>query len=774
MMATRRLGMVLASPQPMVVALLALLLQATATQSALLAGWLGIDGSIALVATAACFEYLLLAAARVPRWVPLVLAVPLCALVVVPVTAAAAPAGVPLGTAYLRAIPNGFTDADRWSFEVLLAIAFWAGAAWLGWWALGERRGLVAAIPAFAWLAVDFLNADSPGNLTGIVLAGTALSLMLIAATTLEGLGAAAWRLRVSALPGTGSRFSGMAIAAVAGLIALGLFLPPLTTTDLSGRLFGKPHAPPGPGGSSSSVPGAVGSVQFNSSTNPGGSLVSHPIPALRYTSDAGGTYLAIAYDSDFNRGDWFVASTQAPHHFSFGVSAGDLPVDHSAGAGGPLQARRTVNATVTVLAAGATGDPPQAVFPGEPVSTSVGGVLSGFGTPQGGGQGLFVTVDGLQLAKTAAPSVQTAGEVSDATADQLRAAGTSYPLWVTGGLDPVTGDTYPGFLALPDDGSNSIATIRALAQQWAGSSNPYDAATAIETHLRSEYHYTLTPPSPPSGVWPLVFFLTQSKQGYCQYYASAMGTMLRSLGIPARLVNGYGPGHPLGGAGAQSPYQVNSSDAHTWVEAWFPHYGWVTFEPTPPSNEGDYVPFPRGGTTTATPTPGASETATPRATATPRPTATASSGAGTVTPSAGPPAAFSVGLPVAGAVLLVIATLIVWLARPRDLTAVWRRVRWFGGAAGVPPQPGDTHLGYARRLEAAFSLPGWQQGTAADVATLATLAGAGEFSREGLGSKEVILARHIWHRMLRRLPAVLVWSMRSRPLRAQTRLPVP
>ena len=67
------------------------------------------------------------------------------------------------------------------------------------------------------------------------------------------------------------------------------------------------------------------------------------------------------------------------------------------------------------------------------------------------------------------------------------------------------------------------------------------------------------------------------------------MGDMLRSLGIPTRLVNGYGPGtydEKLG------RYVVKESDAHTWVEAYFPTYGWIPFEPTPDSV---YFPIPRG-----------------------------------------------------------------------------------------------------------------------------------------------------------------------------------
>src|SRR5207302_8051358 len=122
----------------------------------------------------------------------------------------------------------------------------------------------------------------------------------------------------------------------------------------------------------------------------------------------------------------------------------------------------------------------------------------------------------------------------STATAAQLRRAGAGYP-------DFVLPDT-----VLTDDFTGGAATITALAKQWTtGTANAYDAAVAIEAHLRDpkNFTYTLTPPPVPAGQCPVVYFLVTGHRGYCQYFASSMGTMLRSLGIPTRLVVGYGPG---------------------------------------------------------------------------------------------------------------------------------------------------------------------------------------------------------------------------------------
>ena len=137
-----------------------------------------------------------------------------------------------------------------------------------------------------------------------------------------------------------------------------------------------------------------------------------------------------------------------------------------------------------------------------------------------------------------------------------------------------------------------SAATLRikALADQITSQYiNNYDKAAAIESYLRSNYLYTLQPPAPKdNAVDALDNFLFNSKAGYCEYFASAMGDMLRAEGIPTRLVNGYGPGSY---DNKQKLYVVRESDAHTWVEAYFPGYGWIPFEPTP---DGTYFPIPR------------------------------------------------------------------------------------------------------------------------------------------------------------------------------------
>jgi transglutaminase-like putative cysteine protease len=105
-----------------------------------------------------------------------------------------------------------------------------------------------------------------------------------------------------------------------------------------------------------------------------------------------------------------------------------------------------------------------------------------------------------------------------------------------------------------------------------------YDKALAVEHYLQTNYGYTLQLPRVPQRD-PVADFLFQRKAGHCEYFASSMALMLRTLEIPARVVNGFRGGEFNSLTGS---YIVRSRDAHSWVEAYFPHYGWIAFDPTP------------------------------------------------------------------------------------------------------------------------------------------------------------------------------------------------
>ncbi|HUB31574.1 MAG TPA: transglutaminaseTgpA domain-containing protein [Bryobacteraceae bacterium] len=115
-------------------------------------------------------------------------------------------------------------------------------------------------------------------------------------------------------------------------------------------------------------------------------------------------------------------------------------------------------------------------------------------------------------------------------------------------------------------------------ARMTAGLATDIQQARAIERHLGHDYAYTIRlPDHEPAD--PLAYFLFTRRMGHCEYFASAMTVMLRTLGIPARLATGFQSGvfNPF-----TDEWLVRASDAHTWVEAWISGYGWTTFDPTP------------------------------------------------------------------------------------------------------------------------------------------------------------------------------------------------
>lgn len=121
---------------------------------------------------------------------------------------------------------------------------------------------------------------------------------------------------------------------------------------------------------------------------------------------------------------------------------------------------------------------------------------------------------------------------------------------------------------------------IPELAKAMAGGAvSDLVRARSVEQHLRRDYGYTLElPQREPAD--PLADFLFTRRKGHCEYFASAMAVMLRTLGIPSRLATGFQSGvyNPI-----TDLWLVRASDAHTWVEAWIPGHGWTSFDPTPP-----------------------------------------------------------------------------------------------------------------------------------------------------------------------------------------------
>jgi transglutaminase-like putative cysteine protease len=127
-----------------------------------------------------------------------------------------------------------------------------------------------------------------------------------------------------------------------------------------------------------------------------------------------------------------------------------------------------------------------------------------------------------------------------------------------------------------------------ALARRiTAGSVNEAQRVLAVQAWLRTNTVYDLSIPPEPPGVDAVDHFLFETRRGFCEHVASAMVVLLREARVPARVVVGFGPGerNPFTGY-----WDVRESDAHAWVEVWYPRVGWVQYDPTfgvPPAEPG-------------------------------------------------------------------------------------------------------------------------------------------------------------------------------------------
>lgn len=136
--------------------------------------------------------------------------------------------------------------------------------------------------------------------------------------------------------------------------------------------------------------------------------------------------------------------------------------------------------------------------------------------------------------------------------------------------------------------GEQSVAIAQSLTE---GESTLYDKVYAVEQYLSGQnYLYTLNVP-PPVSESVVDSFINETRRGHCELFSTAMALMLRSQGIPTRVVRGF-----RGGEWNESDrtYTIRSSMAHLWVEVWFPEFGWIVFDPSPQGDRPELSQFDR------------------------------------------------------------------------------------------------------------------------------------------------------------------------------------
>ena len=607
---------------------------------------------------------------------------------------------------WLGRIADGSAASDPSFYLFLICWLMWVTGAWLSWSVLRWRKPMLGLIPGAAAFATNLLN--FPQNQNGYTLSILVLTLALLLWSNYTGSIASANRAHVKLTGDARWDFWESGLVAMAALIVLAIMLPPLSTVDrtvdaesslfsnwalLQDRLSHPGIVGLGPGG--------AGTTGFSTDVPLGGPLTRTRDPVFTYT--VSGDYTSAKYFRGVNEtttsgGEWRYPATPGLREA--------IPANHAPTYADNYQKLAIARFSVKMVRP-PIGNADIVFYPGELYRVDRATVATQVVLPAS----QIGNLDSIDRLSSVQPSTSIGSyiatvEYSSATDAELQNAGTTYPDWLQ------------QFATLPASGYRStdvLNQIHDLALKIIGdakATNPYDEATAIQNYLRDpqNYTYTLTPPQPPPGVDRLFFFLFQSHQGYCEFFASAMGDMLRSLGIPTRLVNGFGPGTF---DAVTNQFVVRGQDAHTWVESYFPTYGWIPFEPTP---DGTYLPIPRGsqgqslclrdancdpGTTTGVGGVVPAPTGAPRGVRNPNDPGPAASTFGIHSPDAG---TLTKIIGVILAIILLLGAAIARYLRPRTVMGVWKRTISLSEMAGAKrPAAGETPLELGRRLQRRF-----------------------------------------------------------------------
>ncbi len=260
-------------------------------------------------------------------------------------------------------------------------------------------------------------------------------------------------------------------------------------------------------------------------------------------------------YDN-FDGHTWTSTTSNASLQFGANTS---LPIEAT-------NSNQQITTTVSIV------KPPQGTkhylfAPAQPVSFNVPTTLYNNGSGNG-----IITAWTQQNPLTPGESYQAISLIPDATAQELSNVQFSQD-------NPnLLSNLNQFYIQTPSDLS-SFPIVQNTLKQWThGLTNVYSKMRALESHLKdpTQFTYSVTNPTVPSNV-DAVAWLLQTHQGYCTYYATAMVVMARMSGIPARIVNGFSQGNFQG-----NRWIVNGEDAHSWVQVYFPGYGWINFDPTP------------------------------------------------------------------------------------------------------------------------------------------------------------------------------------------------
>jgi transglutaminase-like putative cysteine protease len=423
--------------------------------------------------------------------------------------------------------------------------------------AMGEL--VLVAIFCFCFLVVLLATARQAVAAALVLVAGAGWPATLLGPSHGLAMGAGILAAALFLLAGLGSRrVPAIALPAVA-VVAIGAVAVGSATAARHGLVhwqsWNPAHVAGGPGGF-----GFVWDAQYGGLNWP-----SRPTVVLRVKSERRPSYLRATVLDDFRGDRWSVGPPRAADALE------------------PAAALRPRNQTSESVTVQGLGDS-HLVGGSVPIDFEAGVPLvkpeRGFASYSGGlPPGFRYTV----LSYSPRP-----------TEAELRHAPAQYPpvLARDGLLDVGRGVNMPAFgtprraAAVADRLTHTpelypyLRLARLAEQVTAGAGSPYAAVSDLEYWFVSSGGFRYSN-HPLVIAPPLVGFVTQTRRGYCQFFAGAMTLMLRYLGIPARVAVGFAGGDTKAG---RNVWLVTDRDAHAWVEVWFKGYGWLPFDPTPPA----------------------------------------------------------------------------------------------------------------------------------------------------------------------------------------------
>jgi len=480
---------------------------------------------------------------------------------------------------WLAALRQGESIRDTGLFDLIFGVLAWWALSWLAWWLLRRHQALLGLLPAGFLMAVNFhLSRQARFSLA----AALGFALLLVACSA-YGQRRSDWaRRRVDYPEDLPVDWSGWAFV-VALLIAAFSLLTPFVGTreglrslsemleknrnrmsEQAEQVFGGVNPP--------SAAEGEGAIAFVQPPNMGD--IGSPPP----TGTA--TIFWVGLDDP----------APLPEELVQGMGSADAPPRH--------YWRSQIFATYT--GRGWQSAPPGELLAGQPLPQSVpvdlsapgryrltqnfeiearhSGSLFSVNQPVSVSQGFDLrSLAGQEgvLVEGRGQTYQVISLATRVTVAELSAASTDYP--------PEIATTY---LQLPAE--LPVRVARLAQELTANAPSPYHAALRVQDFLRASYEYDLNAPAVPANRDAVDIFLFDQPQGYCSHFASAMTVLLRSVGVPARVVAGYAMGDYDFNRGM---YRVPVSAAHAWVEVYFPGYGWVEFEPTAAFNPIIYPP---------------------------------------------------------------------------------------------------------------------------------------------------------------------------------------